>query len=1018
MKLIQNLLIALSLGALATFGQVSITSLGTTVTQDFNTLATSGTSSTVPTGWAFLETGANANLTYTGGTGSSNAGETYSFGAAASTERAFGGLRSGSLVPVIGAQFTNNSGGTITSLSITYTGEQWRLGTLNRADRLDFQYSTNATALNAGTFTDVDALDFTAPTTTGTVGALDGNAAANRTSISFTITGLSIPSGSSFWIRWNDIDASGADDGLAVDDFSLTAAGTGGGTCPTITLNPVTLPSGTQGVPYSQTLSASGGVGSYSFDATGTFPSGIGLAGNTISGSTSSNGTFNFSITATDSTIPVACTGTQAYSLAIAPVFTITNINQIQGSGNTSPLTAQIATTEGIVTAVRSNGFYLQNEVANYDSNPDTSEAILIFTSSAPTVSQGQKVRVTGAVNEFRPSSDTFTSSVTQLVSPIVTVLSSGNALPASQAIDSTMLTANGGQDQLERFEAMRVSLPSMTVVSPTDGNVSEANATSTTSGFFYTVFTGTATPFREAGIETPTPSPLCAAGSACAIPVFDNNPERIQIDSDRIVGTAALNLRVGQVVTNVIGVLDWGFRVYQVYPDGTSAPIVTGTGITEGVAPVPASSEVTVATYNLERFFDTVNDPNVSDVAVTATALNNRLNKISLGIRSNLLAPDIIGVQEVENLSVLQAIAAKVNTDAAGAYTYSAFLFEGNDPGGIDTGYLVKSTVTVASVTQLGLTATYTNPCTSTQEILNDRTPLLLRGSVTRNGRTLDLVVINNHLRSLNGVNDESSCSQGQRIRAKRAAQAEFLANLIQSEQIANPNVKLITVGDMNALSVNDGYGDSIATVIGAPTSPNQVARASADLVNPDLLNLLNLIPDATQRFSYVFDGNHQTLDHLLFAQGLKDQVTNGGYVRINSEFPETDRNDSNSARRLSDHDPGVIYLTTAQPITSGILVQRGGLILNRTTNVYRGNLFVRNTGTAALTGPFTVTLTGLPTGVTLLNATGSSLQGSYIVNSTATILPGGSLLVPVQFTNPGNVPIGYTTKVYSGAF
>src|SRR5206468_3519580 len=93
-------------------------------------------------------------------------------------------------------------------------------------DRLDFQYSTTATTLTNGTWVDVDALDFTEPVTVGTVGLLDGNAAANRRAISGTITGLNIASGAIFWIRWTDFDATSNDDGLAVDDFSLTPTGT------------------------------------------------------------------------------------------------------------------------------------------------------------------------------------------------------------------------------------------------------------------------------------------------------------------------------------------------------------------------------------------------------------------------------------------------------------------------------------------------------------------------------------------------------------------------------------------------------------------------------------------------------------------------------------------------------------------------------------------------------------------------------------------------------------------------
>ncbi len=1015
-------LLGLILTVMGGLAQVSIPSVGTPVTQDFDGLASSGSSSTVPAGWAFVETGANANTTYTAGTGSGNAGDTYSFGAAGNSERAFGSLQSGSLVSTIGASFANNTGTSITGLVIAYTGEQWRIGTLARADRLNFEYSLDATSLTTGTWTPVIALNFAAPTTSGVAGALDGNSTANRTSISSTISSLNIASGATVWIRWTDFNASGADDGLAIDDFSLTAQGTGGSTCPTISLSPTLLPSGTQGVFYSQVLSASGGIASYSFAVTsGALPSGINLTGSTISGTHAGNGSFPVTITATDSTTPTACTGAQAYSLVIAPVLTITNINVIQGSGLASPLVGQVVTTRGVVTAVRSNGFYLQNESADTDANPLTSEGILVFSSSAPTVSVGQRIQITGTVVEFTSSTDLLGGSTTQLTTLSgLSVLASGVSLPAPVAIDSTVLTAGGGTQQLERFEGMRVSLANVTVVAATGGFVSEANATSTSNGVFAAVFAGVPTPFREAGIQAPLVAPPCEGPGACAIPLWDNNPERIQIDSDRITGTSALNLRVGQTVSGLVGVLEYGFGVNQVFPDTTSVAVVSGTGIAEGFAPTAKTSEVTVATYNMERLFDTVNDPGVSDVVVTSGALANRLNKASLGIRINLGAPDIIGLEEIENLNVLQLLATKLNSDAAGAYTYTAYLFEGNDPGGIDVAFLLKNTVSPVSLIQLGLTTTYTNPCTSAQDILNDRPPVVLRASVTKAGRTIDLAVIVNHLRSLNGINVDTGggCTGGQRVRAKRAAQAEFLANFIQSEITANPSVKLISVGDMNAFDVNDGYVDIIGTVTGNPTPATQVADASADLVNPNLLNLLNVISDPAQRFSYVFDGSHQTLDHLLYTQSLKDQVTNGGYVRINSEFPETDRNDSGSARRLSDHDPGVIYITTAQPILSGILMQRGGLILNRTTNTYNGNLVIRNTGTAALTGPFTVAMTGLPVGVSLANSTGTSYQGSYIVNSATTIAAGGALLVPVQFNNPGNVAINYTTKVYSGAF
>ena len=170
--LIQPFILKFAQSVLAdTSTPVSISAFGTAVTENFNTLSSSAASSTTPQGWGFAESGTNANTTYSVGTGSSTTGDTYSFGATGNTERAFGGLQSGTLVPLIGATFTNNTGGTITSLAISYTGEQWRLGATGRTDRLDFQISTNATSLTTGTYTDVDSLDFNGPISTGATGA-------------------------------------------------------------------------------------------------------------------------------------------------------------------------------------------------------------------------------------------------------------------------------------------------------------------------------------------------------------------------------------------------------------------------------------------------------------------------------------------------------------------------------------------------------------------------------------------------------------------------------------------------------------------------------------------------------------------------------------------------------------------------------------------------------------------------------------------------------------------------------
>ncbi|MEO8502733.1 MAG: ExeM/NucH family extracellular endonuclease [Acidobacteriota bacterium] len=251
---------------------VSLTTLGSASTQNFDTLSNTAASTTnvlaIP-GWFMTETGGGArdNEQYAVDTGASTTGDTYSYGAAASTERALGGLRSGTLIPNFGACYTNNTGSTIASLSVAFNGEEWRLGTAARTDTLNFEYSTDATDLTTGTWTSVAALNFVTPDTV-TAGAKNGNAAADRTALSSTISALTIANGATFWIRWTDIDATGADDGLAVDDFSLTPQAAGPA-LPNLTINDVSLNEGNAGTTsftFTVSLSAPAGAGGVTFD--------------------------------------------------------------------------------------------------------------------------------------------------------------------------------------------------------------------------------------------------------------------------------------------------------------------------------------------------------------------------------------------------------------------------------------------------------------------------------------------------------------------------------------------------------------------------------------------------------------------------------------------------------------------------------------------------------------------------------------------------------------------------------
>jgi predicted extracellular nuclease len=929
-KLSVLILLAILIGSNSINAQVSLA--GGAYTQNFNTLAITGTSGTLPAGWLFSESGTNANALYTAGTGSSNTGDTYSFGTASNVERALGGLQSGSLIPTIGAAFTNNTGGTVTSLAIAYTGEQWRLGATGRADRIDFQYSLNATSLTTGTWTDVNNLDFTGPITAGTVGALDGNLAANRTSLSFTITGLSIANGATFYIRWSSFDASGADDGLAVDDFSITPDGGGN----SISINDVSMlegNSGTTAFTFTVSLSSPAGSGGVSFDIATANNSAIApgdytansLVSQTIS---SGNSTYSFTVLVNGD---VTSEPNETFFVNLSNVTgatvgdgqgigTIENddcspthtIAQIQGSGITSPLAGSNVTTSGIVTGIKTNGFFMQMPVG--DGNPATSDGIFVFTAGVPPLSVvvGNSVCVSGTVSEFIPSSDPFSPSQTELTFVTITLLNTGNPLPAPVVILTTDTDPSGGLFQLEKYEGMRVKVNSLTVVAPTDGNITESSATATSTGLFFGVVTGINRPFREPGIQLPDPLP---AGAPPTVTRWDANPELIAVNSRGLFGATAIDVAAGAMLANLVGPLDVLNRHYTIdidLPSVTALPVITNNNLTFTAVPQQTTQELTIGSFNLERFFDNVNDPTIGEPVLTATAYNNRLNKASLAIRNVLRSPDVIGIIEMENLTVLQTLATKINTDAVIAGqpnpNYQAYLVEGNDIGGIDVGFLVKpARVNVVSVTQYGKTATYIDPNTGQPELLNDRPPLVLNATFNQPGcaNPYSFTVIVNHLRSLNGIDD---AADGNRVRHKRQAQAEYLANLIQGFQTTDPDAKIISVGDYNAFQFNDGFVDVIGTIKGDPTPAANVVLASPDLVNPNLTDLVDT-HTADQRYSYVFDGSAQVLDHIFVNADALAINSRFAHARLDADFPEIYRNDPNRPERISDHDAAVAY-------------------------------------------------------------------------------------------------------------
>ena len=207
--------------------QFSLTT--STYTQNFDGLGTATSSALAGgslgllnpnlNGWYFLETGTGANTIITAGTGSGSAADTYSVGTAGGTDRSLGSLQSGSVVPSFGFWFQNNTGSTISGIDLLYKGETWRIGAANRTDALNFATSTSATTLSSGTWTDVSSLNYVNASAT----AIANASKLQSSTISGNLGALSLANGSRMFLRWSSSDAAGADDLLAIIDFSLSA---------------------------------------------------------------------------------------------------------------------------------------------------------------------------------------------------------------------------------------------------------------------------------------------------------------------------------------------------------------------------------------------------------------------------------------------------------------------------------------------------------------------------------------------------------------------------------------------------------------------------------------------------------------------------------------------------------------------------------------------------------------------------------------------------------------------------
>ena len=630
------------------------------------------------------------------------------------------------------------------------------------------------------------------------------------------------------------------------------------------------------------------------------------------------NETFDVSITAVSGAGITASSG----------VGTITNddsaaksIAEIQGIAQLSPLEGKVVSTTGVVTAVDADGFYLQSPDSEQDGNVLSAEGLYVAGKSDTTLAVGDRVEVAGRVIEAVVGDEANQLTQTQIASNKVTVLANAQALPRAIELDAAVIGSDPSITSLERFEGMRVAVPKLTVVGPTGGRIDEASNRVRGDGKFYGVLRGVARPFLEAGLNA-----LDRASAAGVSPqVFDTNPERLLIDSLGQRGASALSADAGDNVRGLVGVLGYGQGAYRLLPD-PSANVEVASGAAPKAVSAASLNQATVASFNLRRFLDDSRAGN--EPVLGATAYATRLAKTANVICAFAGTPDILGLAEVENRNVLGDIAAAVNAkdgnllfpgSCAGKALYLA-----TTPAAATgkLGFLVNTAqvrpgvarVEVLSITQSGAASKFRQR-NGSSESLHVQAPLVMEARINAaDGRSTTVTVVSAQLSALDGnlsaAGKNGWTTRGTYLRARRAAQAAYIASLVQSLQSARPDAKLVLLGDFEAAQFNDGRNDLMGIVSGRTAPRAQVLGYVASPVTHTLTNLTTRLP-AAQRYTVIRQGNAQAVDHILVNNALlrTSPAARAEVARINADFGEDNFSDAGVPMRVSDHDPVVMY-------------------------------------------------------------------------------------------------------------
>jgi uncharacterized protein len=592
-------------------------------------------------------------------------------------------------------------------------------------------------------------------------------------------------------------------------------------------------------------------------------------------------------------TVAAVCSAASAVVVASPAHADSVRIHDIQGTTRISPYAGkQVTDVTGIVTGVRgygsSRGFWIQDP--NPDADPATSEGVFVFTSSSPKVAVGDAVTVSGTISEFVPGgTSSGNQAVTEIVRPTVTVVSSGNAVPAATVVDAksvpaayapagdpaannsvNALTLRPGTyalDHYESLEGMNVQVSDVRVVGATD-------------------------PFTELWVTVKPWENRNRRGGTVYGSYDAQNTGRLQIQSlGKVADFPAAN--VGDKLTGTTaGPLDYNqFGGYTLVANQIGT--LKSAGVERETTEKQKNGELAVATYNVENL-----DPSDATFDAHAAAIVN-----------NLKSPDIVSLEEIQDnngatndgtvaadLTVTKLIDAVV---AAGGPRYDwrsidpANNTDGGEPGGnIRQVFLFNpervsftdraggDAATAAGVTEVRGKAALTvspgriDPANAAWK--SSRKPLV--GEFVFRGRTV--FVIANHFNSKGG--DQGLTAQYQPVarssETQRHQQATLVNAFVKDILDTQKNAAVIALGDINDFEFS----------------------GTAKLLEGDgeLWSAIKSLP-RSERYSYVYQGNSQVLDQILVSPSIRRGCDfEYDSVHVNAEFND----------QISDHDPQVL--------------------------------------------------------------------------------------------------------------